>query len=577
MTTPLFRIPPAFWALGATTGVLLSACGGDSGLPQLAAAKPGTLSACTQLASLALAGTTISSAAEVAAGGLTVTGAATVPAHCLVKGEMNRRTSAVDGKSYAIGFEMRLPIAWNGRFFYQANGGIDGSVTIATGPTGGGAPLSNALTMGFAVLSSDAGHQPPAPFFGVDPQARLDYGYQAVGSLTPMAKSLIKAAYGRIPDRSYIGGCSNGGRHTLVAAARYGDQYDGFLAGAPGMHLPKAAVAQMFKVKQYASIANATVASGANAGQPDIASAVTAAEWSLLGQRITAKCDALDGVSDGMVQATAACQASFNIANDVPTCAGARDGSCLTADQKNVLARIFAGAVGSNGDKLYSSFPWDPGVAGTNYALWHFSNSTNLDPGAVAFIFNTPPWTQADFLATTGLKFALGYDLDAGYQKIFAADGVYTESSWSFMTPPHETDLSVLRDRGAKVLVYHGTADPIFSSIDTADWYQRLQDANKGDAGEFARLFMVPGMNHCAGGPAADQFDAITALVDWVERGQAPDRITARARGAGANVVNTEVPATWDAARTRPLCAYPLVARYKGSGDVESADSFSCR
>ena len=577
MTKPFFHAPRATWALGATAGLLLSACGGDSGPPQLEAAKPGTLAACAQLASLALGGTTISSAAEVQVGGLSVTGAATVPAHCLVKGEMNRRTSPVDGKSYAIGFEMRLPAAWTGRFYYQANGGIDGSVVTATGPTGGGAPLSNALSMGFAVLSSDAGHAPPAPFFGVDPQARLDYGYQAVGSLTPMAKNLIKAAYGRGPDRSYIGGCSNGGRHTLVAAARFGDQYDGYLAGAPGMHLPKSAVAQMFKVKQYASIASATVASGANAGLADIASAVTAAEWSLLGQRITAKCDALDGVSDGMVQATAACQSSFSIANDVPTCTGARDGSCLSAEQKSVLARVFAGAVGSKGDSLYSRFPWDPGVAGTNYAQWHFSNSVNLDPGAIAFIFNTPPWTQADFVATTGLKFALGYDLDAGYQKIFAVDSVYKESPWSFMTPPHETDLSVLRERGAKVLVYHGVADPIFSAADTADWYQRLQDANKGEAGDFARLFMVPGMNHCSGGPTADQFDAITALVNWVERGQTPERITARARGAGANVVNTEVPASWGAARTRPLCPYPQVAQYKGSGDMESADNFNCR
>ena len=563
----------------AALGLLLSACGGDSdsSTPQLSEAKPGTLQTCEPLAATALPGTTIASVAAVPSGGLSVTGSAQVPAHCVIKGEMNRRTSAVDGKSYAIGFEMRLPVAWNGRFFYQANGGIDGSVVTATGPTGGGAPLSNALTMGFAVLSSDAGHQPPAPFFGVDPQARLDYGYQAVGSLTPMAKNLIKAAYGRTPDRSYIGGCSNGGRHTLVAAARYGDQYDGFLAGAPGMHLPKSAVAQMFKVQQYASIASAKVESGPNAGQPDIASAVTPAEWALLGRSITARCDALDGTVDGMVQDTVACQSAFHIDTDVPACTGARDGTCLSADQKGVLSRIFAGAVSPKGQSIYSRFFWDPGVAGANYALWHFTNSTQLDPGAVAFIFNTPPWTQADFTATTGLKFALGYDLDAGYAKMFATQGVYSESSWSFMTPPNETDLSLLRDRGAKVLTYHGAADPIFSAADTVDWYQRLQAANGGDASDFSRLFLVPGMNHCSGGVTADQFDGLSALVDWVERGHAPDRITASARGAGANVANAEVPATWSAGRSRPLCSFPKVARYKGSGDVEKADNFECR
>ena len=391
-----------------------------------------------------------------------------------------------------------------------------------------------------------------------------------------MAKNLIKAAYGRAPDRSYIGGCSNGGRHALVAAARYGDQYDGFLAGAPGMHLPKAAVAQLFKVKQYASIASGTVASGADAGQPDITTAVTPAEWSLLGSRITAKCDALDGVADGMVQDVAACQSAFNIATDVPTCTGARDGTCLSSEQKGVLARIFAGAVAPGGQSIYSKFYWDPGVSGSNYALWHYTQSTQRDPGAVAFIFNTPPMAQADFVATTGLKYALAYDLDAGYQKIFATTPTYAESSWSFMTPPKETDLSVLRDRGAKVLVYHGAADPIFSAADTATWYDALKQANGGDASDFSRLFMVPGMNHCSGGPAADQFDALTALVNWVEKGDAPDRITATARGPGANVVNAEVPAAWGQ-RTRPLCAYPQVARYNGSGDPQSAASYSCK
>ena len=308
------------------TALALAACASndDPDLPTLSAATPGTLQSCTDLATKATsANTTIASSTLVAAGALTVTGVTTpMPEHCLVKGEMNRRTSAVDGKSYAIGFEMRLPTAWNGRYFYQANGGIDGSVVTATGPTSGGAPVSNALQMGFAVLSSDAGHSGP-PWWGLDPQARLDYGYQAVGSLTPMAKNLIKVAYGKAPDRSYFGGCSNGGRHAMIAAARYSDQYDGILAGAPGFHLPKAATAQLWKVQQYASIASGTVTTGADAGQPDITTAVTPAEFKLLGERIVAKCDALDGASDGIVADIKACQGAFNIKTDVATCSGA--------------------------------------------------------------------------------------------------------------------------------------------------------------------------------------------------------------------------------------------------------------
>jgi hypothetical protein len=203
--------------------LLLAACGGSdatqsSGLPQLSVATGGALASCADLVTkINIANTTITAANAIAAGTLTVAGKP-VPAHCQVTGQMYKRVSPVDGKSYAIGFEMRLPNNWNGRFFYQANGGVDGSVVTATGPVGGGGPLDNALNMGFAVISSDAGHSPATPFFGIDPQARLDYGYQAVGKLTPMAKSIIETAYGKKPDRSYIGGCSNGGRHTMVAA-----------------------------------------------------------------------------------------------------------------------------------------------------------------------------------------------------------------------------------------------------------------------------------------------------------------------------------------------------------------------
>ena len=178
---------------------------------------------------------------------------------------MFERKSPVDGQTYAIGFEMRLPLEWNGRFWYQANGGIDGSVVTATGNTSGGGPLTSALLQGFAVISSDAGHNGAQnPIFGIDPQARLDYGYQAVGKLTPMAKRVIRAAYGKRPERSYIGGCSNGGRHTMVAAARYADQYDGYLVGSPGFNLPKAAVASIYGAQQYAPLAvpGATIPGG---------------------------------------------------------------------------------------------------------------------------------------------------------------------------------------------------------------------------------------------------------------------------------------------------------------------------
>jgi hypothetical protein len=564
-------------AIGGVAMALAGCGSSNDGIPALGAAKPGKIQSCTDLVSkAALSNTTITSSTLVAEGALTVSGMAAMPEHCLVKGEMNKRISAIDNKAYAIGFEMRLPTDWNGRYFYQANGGIDGSVVTATGPNSGGAPVSNALKMGFAVLSSDTGHAGP-PWWGLDPQARLDYGYQAVGSLTPMAKELIKTAYGKAPDRSYFGGCSNGGRHAMIAASRYSDQYDGILAGAPGFHLPKAATAQLWKVQQYASIATSTVASGADAGQPDITSAVSPDEFRLIGKSIVAKCDALDGATDGIVSDVKSCQTSFNLTADVPTCTAGRDGTCLTTSQKTVLTKIFAGAKNSKGESTYANFYYDPGVAGSNYAYWHYTASTQLDPGAVAFIFTTPPSALGAFLGTTGLKYGLGFNMDTDHVKMFATDSTYKESPWSYMTPPNETDLSKLKNRGAKLLVYHGAADPIFSAVDTSNWYDALQTANSGQADRFARYFMVPGMNHCSGGPATDQFDMLTQMVNWVENGQAPDAVVATARGTGANVVNAEIPASWSSTRSRPLCAYPKVAKYNGSGSLELASSFSCQ
>ena len=309
-----------------------------------------------------------------------------------------------------------------------------------------------------------------------------------------------------------------------MAATRYPEQYDGYLAGAPGFHLPKAATAQMWKVQQYAGIATGTIATGADAGQPDITTAVSPAEFNVLGASIVAKCDALDGATDGMVSDVKACQAAFNIKTDVTTCGGARDGTCLTDAQKNVLAKVFAGATNSKGEATYSNFWYDPGVAGVNYAYWHYTASTQLDPGAVAFIFNTPPMAKSAFLATTGLKFALGYNMDTDHPKMFATDATYQESAWSYMTPPNETSLGKLRDRGARLLVYHGGGDGIFSTADTAKWYESLPQGISGGTDQYARLFVVPGMNHCSAGPATDQFDMITSLVNWVEKDRHPSK-----------------------------------------------------
>ena len=238
----------ARFALPAAMGLALVACSTTPVVPTpppLKAAVGASLNQCDALVGqFRFDQTVIDSAVNVAAGGLMLAGQP-VAAHCLVKGQMHKRKGS-DGRDYAIGFEMRMPQAWNGRFYYQGNGGLDGAVRPAEGALGGG-PITGALAQGFAVISSDAGHTgAQTPYFGLEPQARLDYGYQAVAKLTPMAKALIASAYGKAPDRSYIGGCSNGGRHAIVAASRVGDQYDGYLIGAPGYRLPNAALAQLW-------------------------------------------------------------------------------------------------------------------------------------------------------------------------------------------------------------------------------------------------------------------------------------------------------------------------------------------
>ncbi|NRF70044.1 tannase/feruloyl esterase family alpha/beta hydrolase [Aquincola sp. S2] len=561
--------PSAGLALSALSALALTACGGsEASSPHLAPATPASLSGtCESLAGrlATLANTAVTATSTVAAGTLTI-GGQPVPEHCLVAGRMHQRVSAVDGQTYAIGFEMRLPRAWNGRFFYQANGGLDGNVVPATGATGGG-PLTHALHKGFAVISSDAGHSAAQnPLFGLDPQARLDYGYQAVGKLTPMAKSVIQTAYGKGPDRSYIGGCSNGGRHTLVAAARYADQYDGFLAGAPGYNLPKAAVANIFGAQRYAGVAT---------NPADLSTAFSAAERTLVSQRVLAKCDALDGATDGLVQDVAACQAAFSLAADVPTCSGERDGSCLSAAQKSAIAPIFSGAITSTGTPVYASFPFDAGLGSAGVAFWEFTASLVLDSGAVGFVFKVPPENPATF---NGPQFSLTASIDALVQGINASNATYGESAMGFMTPPNPTALTPLKQRGAKLMVYHGVSDAIFSVNDTETWYRGLQSANGGSAADFARFYRVPGMGHCSGGPATDQFDMLAPLVEWVENGRAPDQVTATARATGnAGGANADVPAGWAADRARPLCPFPQVARYKGTGSLESAASFECR
>ncbi|HSV54741.1 MAG TPA: tannase/feruloyl esterase family alpha/beta hydrolase [Burkholderiaceae bacterium] len=568
--------------LGGAGAALLVACtaSGPNATSSTAAAPVD----CAQLASnFAVSGLRITGTESVPAG-LTVPGMAQpypMPAHCKVTGRMNERTGA-DGKPYAIGFEMRLPANWSGRFLLQANGGNDGVVQPAFGNVVSGGATTNALMQGFAVLSSDAGHTPEPPasaglvggnLFGLDPQARLDYGYQANGVLAPMARKLIATHYGRPVQRSYMMGCSNGGRHAMVAASRYAGQFDGVIAGNPGFNLPKAAVQHAWDIQAFSAV------------NPDIKAAFPPADMKLVADKVLEKCDALDGLADGMVDNLPACQKAFDL--KALQCSGAKNAQCLSGPQVTALQKVFAGPANSKGEPLYSDWPWDAGVGASqigfgSWRAWKLQGPIAglpiigaLGAGSVAYVFSTPPNRVAGNPPVL-IKSLLDYNFDTDAPKIYATDGTFKESAIQFMTPPDATDLSAFKARGSKMIVYHGNSDPVFSVNDTIRWYEGLNKNHAGRADTFARLFTIPGLNHCQGGPATEQFDMLSALVNWVEKGEAPVQVVATARPG----INPDVPVSWQSngkPRSRPLCPYPKQARYKGAGDVESAASFSCQ
>jgi feruloyl esterase len=511
-----------------------------------------------------------------------------LPAHCELLGKINERTGA-NSQRYAIQFRLRLPNTWNGRFFFQGGGGSNGVIGNALGNLQG-QQRTTALELGYAVVSQDAGHDNLAnsdptrngnQTFGFDPQARLDFGYNSYDQVTQAAKALIQIFYGRAPERSYYVGCSEGGREGMMMSQRFPAYFDGILACSPGFKLPKAAVAgEVFDTQVYAELAK-TQGTYDKFGQPLLSKTFTDEDIDLAAQSILAACDKLDGLEDGIIDNFPACTADLvkpKLA-DI-TCKGPKRNTCLTGPQVNALVKVIAGAKGSKGELLYADWAWDRGIGGkagdAYYVGWRawklgaFDSPTNaginatLGAGAVSAIFTTPP-TPLAMSGGTPMAFMLGLDLERDGAKIYAESPDFAQSAWDFMMAS-STDLSAFRSRGGKMIIVHGVSDPIFSIKDSINWWTELNQKNNGTASDFVRLFAVPGMNHCNGGPATDEFDAFTALVNWVEKKSPPASIVAKA-GPGS---------PWPG-RTRPLCSWPAQARYKGSGSIEDAANFSCQ
>jgi pimeloyl-ACP methyl ester carboxylesterase len=508
---------------------------------------------CENLTQLNLDGVAISKAASTPASEAKAPGnpfeppMPALPAHCLVQGMIDQRTG-VGGKTYGMGFELRLPIsagAWNGRFLFQGGGGTDGVVRPAIG--GGNTTDQAALVKGFAVVSTDAGHQGQGPEFGVDQQARIDYAYNALGRVTGVAKQIVARYYGKPAVKSYFMGCSNGGRQGMMAAQRFPTLFDGIIAGDPGYRLSKAAMAEAWDNQAFMAIAPKD-----DSGKKIFSQALTEADLSLLSNAVLEACDAKDGLKDGLIDNPQACR--FDPA--VLACKGGNTNSCLSEPKINAMKKIFSGAVNSRGDKIYSDWPWDGGIGAPGWRAWKLGNSKTPQPNAINMTLGTGS-LKMYFMTPFDEKFdPLQFDFDKDPAKVAPTTAINDSDS---------TQLSTFAGRGGKLMLYHGMSDPVFSANDTIRYYQQLGDDNGGSAKvlDFARLYLIPGMNHCAGGPALDQFDALTALVDWVEKGNVPESL--RATGAAFP------------GRSRPMCSFPQQPHYKGTGSSEDSSNFDCR
>ena len=501
----------------------------------------------------------------------------TLPAHCELAGVMQERVG-VDGQHYAIHFHLRLPMHWNGRFFFEGGGGTEGELGSAIGQIAPG--VTPAIAQGYAVVSQDSGHDNATNSvssrggnvaFGFDPEARANYGGASLRLVAETAKAIIHSYYGRSPERSYFVGCSKGGQEGMAFAQRFPDEFDGIVAGAPGFSLPRAALAEAWDTQAFGSL---VAPAGAKSFDPKLLpTSFTEVQFRTVREAILTACDADDGVKDGITAAFESCMWP-RVAKELNqrNCSISKSDSCLSDAQIEVLGRVHGGPKNSSGKSLYSDWPIDAGMGSDGWRIWKIGPTTGGFPGinvamggpALAAIFTTPP-TALNADPKSALDYALGFDFDHDAPKIYATQAPFERSAWDDISTrsPH---LEGFRAHGGRMIVYQGASDPVFSLDDTLAWYREVEKLDGASAADFVRVFPVPGMAHCGGGPATDQFDAFGALVDWVEKGTAPDRIIAK---AGPN-------SPWPG-RTRPLCPYPETPHYKGSGSIEDAAYFVCR
>ena len=443
-----------------------------------------------------------------------------LPARCRVDGVIDPRAGA-GGKSYGIGFAVSLPDNWNGRFLFQGGGGLNGNVANPVGAQAAGD--MSALARGFAVVTTDTGHKATTGGFDssfmADQQAALDFYWEANGRVAPLAKEIVAKYYGRPADHSYFVGCSTGGREGMIMSQRYPMYFDGIVSGDPAIRTGNS------------NLGLAYFAAAMNGMTPKMSDT----DKKLVVDSIVKACDEKDGLKDGLIFNTKAC----NFDPSTLVCSGPKSDSCLSASQAAGLQKAFGGPKDSRGNAIYPAFPYDAGI---------------IDPSGLPGILRSggsSPVNPSSASATFDAEKAAA-DLNAN------ATARAGDSLW--------TNLSTFSGHGGKLIFYHGISDPWFSPLDTVGYYENMSSANGGmdKVKDWSRLFLVPGMGHCQGGTVTvDSFDMLSAIMDWVEKGKAPDAVIAKSR--------------MQPVRSRPLCAYPAYAAYSGQGDPQNAASFVCK
>ncbi|TFZ03466.1 tannase/feruloyl esterase family alpha/beta hydrolase [Ramlibacter rhizophilus] len=482
------HLRPAVVLACTAAAALLTACGGSDGAALTAERAP--VKACASFAGQTIENVQVTSATEVAA-------TDTLPAYCKVNGTQV-------GTEHDI--EVRLPGTWQQRFVQQGGGGFDGSIP-------GVGSTNVALSKNAVLTANNGGHRDRSgAVFLNNPAVTQLYAHTAIDVAAKFGKAVTQQYYGSRPNYSYYQGCSNGGRGALNAAAKYGDHYDAVIAGAPTRNLT-GQIEQWTRASALA-MPNATKLTAVHAAA-------------------VAKCDALDGVTDGIASNWAACQ--FDPTTDVPASAG------LTTAEAAAVKALMTDLKLSNGTTIYSGYGFGSMAQfGPAYAALGVGHMRNI-------VLNDASWSPA------------GFDVDAFYPTI----NDVIEGRYGFNASV--SGLSNFLRSGKKIVVWHGSEDGLLSHTDTIrTWRPVAADAGAAATAN-SRMYIAAGVNHCAGGPGADTFDLLTPTMAWVEQGADPGTpIASKVNASGATLF------------TRPLCQYPTYPKYNGTGDVNSASSYQC-